>query len=148
MCQMSLTKSLCASFVSFVIFVVGFVRRRLQIAANSNCRRRASMETGPAEILLLRPPASGRKRAQASPQPERHPVARARPRRSSPPRPRPLAATSGSAVVKGLSLDLRSGNWVKCPNVSRQEVMLRIKYLYQYPSNFFSSSESISPNSP
>jgi hypothetical protein len=75
---MSLTKSICASFVSFVIFVVGFVRRRLQIAANSNRRRSVSMETCPAEILLIRPPAPGRERAQAGPpEPEqRRPEAR------------------------------------------------------------------------
>ena len=40
----------CASFVSFVILVVGFVRCRLQIAANSNRRRSAIRETCPAEI--------------------------------------------------------------------------------------------------
>ena len=64
----------------------------LQITANSNRRRNAIMQTCPAEIQLTRPPAPGHERAQAGPEPERHPGARPGPAGSPlPPKPGKLS---------------------------------------------------------
>ena len=74
------------------------------------------METGPAEILLLRPPASGRKRAHASPR------ARATPRSEGRPGgaarlPGPQAAHERASSGQGIDYVIRIVNWVKCPSM-------------------------------
>ena len=77
-----------------------FVRRRLQIAANSNRRWSTGMETCPAEILHIRPPAPAYERTQLGPEPEqRRPEARPSPVGSSPAAASYERASDGQGIV-------------------------------------------------